>query len=144
MISWIYGEVDEEAGPGCEARKSSSGQTGSRLGVIRNRKSWAILLAAFFWVGLATAADPRLEGEGILGERNLSERSLVIGGAVYFFAESSVIEGRAGETLMLEDLEVHDAGAEPGLLPVLSGRFSATEVGSRFVIQRFELIASPR
>ena len=141
MISWIYGAVDEEAGPGCEARKSSSGQTGSRLGVIRNRKSWALLLAAFFWVGLAslaTAADPRLEGEGILGERNLSERSLVIGGAIYFFAESSVIEGRAGETLMLEDLEVHDAGAEPGLLPVLSGRFSATEVGSRF----FLLLAS--
>ena len=147
MISWMNREVDAEtqlesgagAGP-----KHFSGPTCLRWPVIKDRKAWTLLLSIFLWAGLATAADPQLEGEGILGERNLPEQSLEIGGAVYFFGESSVIVGRSGEILSLEDLDVHDEGARPGLLPVLSGRFSATEVGSRYVIQRFELIESPR
>lgn len=147
MISWTYREADAEtqlepgAGPG---PSHSSGPTCLRWIVAKDRKAWALLLSVFLWAGLATAADPQLEGEGILGERNLPEQSLEIGGALYFFGESSVIVGRSGESLTLNDLDVHDEGARPGLLPVLSGRFSATEVGSRYVIQRFELIESPR
>ena len=98
----------------------------------------------FFMVGGVSAAEPRLEGEGVLGERNLAEKSMEVGGAVYFFGVSSVIVGRSGETLTLGDLEVHDVDGKPGLRPVVSGRFTATEVGTRFVIQRLELIESPR
>ena len=106
-----------------------------------------LLLGAFFLTfpaGGLWADSPRMEGEGILGARDLSEQSLEVGGAVYFFNASSVIVGRSGEVLALADLEVHDAGGKPGLRPILSGRFSATEVGSRFVIQRLELIESAR
>ena len=98
----------------------------------------------FSIAGGVLAAEPSLEGEGVLGERNLAEKSLEVGGAVYFFGASSVIVGRSGETLTLGDLEVHDVGAKPGLRPIISGRFTATEVGTRYVIQRLELIESPR
>ncbi|MEE3327629.1 MAG: hypothetical protein VX252_09860 [Myxococcota bacterium] len=98
----------------------------------------------FFLAAEVSAAEPQLEGEGVLGERNLSEQTLEVGGAVYSFGSASVIVGKSGEILSLGDLDVHDRDGEPALRPVLSGRFSATEVGSRFVIQRLELIESPR
>ena len=133
---------------GLKAKARVSGQ-------IRRKRSWvewgewtpACLLTFVFlviMVGGVSAAEPRLEGEGVLGERNLSEKSLEVGGAVYFFGVSSVIVGRSGETLTLADLEVHDVDGKPGLRPILSGRFTATEVGTRYVIQRLELIESPR
>lgn len=125
-------------------RKNLSSPSRLRWAVKGGLNFWTLLLSIFLWVGVASAAESLLEGEGMLGERNLSEQSLEIGGSVYFFGESSVIVGRSGEILALEDLDVHDEGARPGLLPVLSGRFSAAEVGPRYVIQRLELIESPR
>ena len=147
MIAWTNREIDAEAQVEYGAstgRKNLSSPSCLRWTVIRGRNFWTLLVSIFLWVGVATAAESLLEGEGLLGERNLSEQSLEIGGSVYFFGESSVIVGRSGEILALEDLDVHDEGARPGLLPVLSGRFSAAEVGPRYVIQRLELIESPR
>ena len=133
---------------GVKARLDGSGE-------VRWQRSWVewgewtsgCLLTFVFlviMVGDVSATEPRLEGEGVLGERNLSEKSLEVGGAVYFFGVSSVIVGRSGETLTLGDLEVHDVDGKPGLQPIVSGRFTATEVGTRYVIQRLELIESPR
>ena len=108
------------------------------------RVSAFLMLFLLFIVSGASASEPRLEGEGVLGERNRLENSLQVGGALYFFDESSVIVGRSGELLTLDELDVHDVDGEPGLRPLISGRFTATEVGTRHVIQRLELIESPR
>ena len=104
---------------------------------------WLVLLVASFWAALAQA-DAELDGEGTLGRRNLIERSLEIGGAVYFFTDGSVILDRQGVEVSLESLAVAEAGGEPRLLLIQSGRFSAVEVLGRYVIQRLELIESPR
>ena len=98
----------------------------------------------FFCVASAQGSEPLLEGEGEIGLRNLPQRSLQIDGATYFLSDKSVILDQDGKELTLADLDVPEEGAPPRLYLMMSGRFSATEVGSRHVIQRLELIETPR
>ena len=97
-----------------------------------------------FCVASAQGSEPLLEGEGEIGLRNLPQRSLQIDGATYFLSDKSVILDQDGKELTLADLDVPEEGAPPRLYLMMSGRFSATEVGSRHVIQRLELIETPR
>lgn len=100
------------------------------------------ILASVFWIG-TSQADPQLDGQGDLGRRNLTEKTLEIGGDVYHFTEASVILDRDGKPIALEALDVQDEEGEARLRPVQTARFSAVEVADRYVIQRLELVETP-
>lgn len=102
-----------------------------------------ILLVSAAWIGVAQA-DAQLEGQGDLGQRNLTNGTLEIGGDVYYFTSASIILDRDGKEVALDTLDVQDEGSQPRLHRVQSGRFSAVEVGDRHVIQRLELVEPPR
>lgn len=101
-----------------------------------------ILLFCLFWTA-AVQADAQLEGEGDLGRRNLTNQTLEIDGEVYSFTESSIIVDRQGKVVALEALDVQDERGPTQIQRLQSGRFSAIEVGGRYVIQRLELIEPP-
>ena len=101
-----------------------------------------LVLALSLW-SVASQADVQLDGEGVLGRRNLMERSLEIGGMEYFFTDASIILDRRGASVTLESLAVAETGGEPRLLPIQSARFWAMEVQGQYVIQRLELTESP-
>lgn len=102
---------------------------------------WLVLTLSL-WTP-ASRADVQLEGEGVLGLRNLMERSLEIGGTEYFLTEASIILDHRGAEVTLERLSVAEAEDEPRLLPIQGARFWAMEVRGRNVIQRIELTESP-
>ncbi len=121
---------------------------------LSNRGSWSrrsakrlgrVVLVALM-IGACSAAawaGGPTEGVDELGVRNLVAKTVEIGAHTYRVTGRTIMLDEEGNTLTLAQLPVPNHDSAPNLRPVVTGRFSATEVAGNLTLIRLELVETP-
>jgi hypothetical protein len=108
------------------------------------RGAW-LLIAVWLAVASAAWAEPKLEGTGVIWDKDAVQRTLTIGETSYEVGSDTVLRGRNGEPLGFASIPVarEENGRVFGLKDA-TVEFEAVAHGRRLRLRRLKLIDPPR